>query len=71
MAATSAQRMRNARARRRAEGKREVRMVLPDTRTAEVSRRIEQAVAGLNQIHESEALAWIEAVAGHDGPEAR
>ena len=71
MAATPAQRMRSARTRRRAEGKREVRLVLPDTRTEEVARRIEQAVAGLNQTHETDALAWIETVAEHDGPEAR
>ena len=69
MAATLAERMRSARARRRAEGKREVRLVVPDTRTKEVSQRIEQAVAGLNQTHESNALAWIEAVAEHDGAE--
>ena len=71
MAATPAERMRAARTRRRAEGKREVRMILPDPRTEAVSRRIEQAVAGLDPTNEEEALAWIEAVAEHDGAEAR
>ena len=71
MAATPAERMQSARTRRRAEGKREVRLILPDARTQEVCQRIEEAVAGLNQTNETHALAWIEAVADHDDAKTR
>lgn len=71
MAATPAERMRSARTRRRAEGKREVRLILPDARTHEVRQRVQEAVAGLSQTNETNALAWIEAVADHDDAEAR
>ena len=71
MAATPAERMQSMRMRRRAEGKREIRLVVPDTRTEEVRNRIEQAVAGLDQNHEADAVAWAEAVAENDGTETR
>ena len=73
MAATPAERMRSVRTRRRAEGKREIRLVVPDTRTEEVRNRIEQAVAGLDENHEADAIAWAEAVAvaEDDGAETR
>ena len=71
MAATSAERMRAVRIRRRAEGKREVRLVLPDASSEEVRARIAKAVAGLDRAHEEEALRWIESVSEFDGTETR
>ena len=71
MAASPAERMRAVRLRRRAEGKREVRLVLPDARSKEVRARIAEAVAGLDPAHEEDALRWIESVSEFDDAETR
>ena len=71
MAASPAERMRAVRLRRRAEGKREVRLVLPDARSKEVRERIAEAVAGLDRAHEEDALRWIESVSELDDAETR
>ena len=71
MAASAAERMRSVRLRRRAQGKREIRLILPDARSEEVRARIAEAVARLDRAHEEEALRWVEAVAEFDGTEAR
>jgi hypothetical protein len=45
---------------------REVRLSVPDARSAEVRRRVALAVAGLNAESERDALGWIEAVGEFD-----
>ncbi|MBR9973788.1 antitoxin MazE-like protein [Magnetospirillum sulfuroxidans] len=64
--ATTAERMRAMRARRRAEGMREVRLVLPDARAEITRRRIAEQVAMLSPESEREALDWIEEVSEFD-----
>lgn len=64
--ATTAERMRAMRARRRAEGMREVRLVLPDARAEITKRRIAEQVARLSPAAEREALDWIEEVSEFD-----
>lgn len=64
--ATTAERMRAMRARRRAEGMREVRLVLPDARAEITRRRIAEQVARLSPAAEREALDWIEEVSEFD-----
>ena len=54
------------RERRRAIGLRELRLVVPDARSAEVRRRIAEQVARLDPEDEEHALAWIEAVSEFD-----
>jgi len=61
-----AKRMRKMRARRRALGLRELRLVVPDARSRTVRRRVARQVARLDRGGEQEALAWIEAVAEFD-----
>ncbi len=63
---TAAERMRSMRARRRARGLREVRLVTPDPRSDAVLRRIAAQVAALNDRDEADAIAWIEAVSEFD-----
>lgn len=63
---SAAERMQMMRERRRARGLREVRLVVPDTRTRSVKRRIAREVARLNPADEYEALVWIEAVSEFD-----
>ena len=58
--------MRVMRHRRRTEGRREIRVTVPDARSSEVRARVARAVAGLNQRHEEDALNWIEAVSEFD-----
>ena len=60
--AQPAERMRMMRARRRGEGLRELRIVVPDVRSAAVRDRIAAQVAKLNPDSERDALLWIEAV---------
>ncbi len=62
----AAERMRSMRARRRARGLREVRLVTPDPRSDAVLRRIAAQVAALNDRDEADAIAWIEAVSEFD-----
>lgn len=64
--ATAAERMRVMRARRRAEGLREIRLVLPDARAEITRRRIAEQVARLSPAAEREALDWIEHVSEFD-----
>ena len=71
MSASPAERMRAMRLRRRAQGKREVRMILPDARSSDVRVRIADSVARLDRRHESEALRWTEAISEFDDSEAR
>ena len=71
MSASPAERMRAMRLRRRAQGRREVRMILPDARSNDVRARVADSVARLDRRHESEALRWAEAVSEFDESEAR
>lgn len=66
--AQAAERMRAMRERRRAQGLRELRLVVPDPRSKAVLRRISKQVARLDQVAEREAMRWIEAVSEFDAP---
>ena len=69
--AQPAERMRMMRARRRGEGLRELRIVVPDVRSAAVRDRIAAQVAKLNPDSEHDALLWIEAVSEFNADEPR
>jgi hypothetical protein len=69
--ATTAERMKAMRRRRRAEGLREVRLLLPDARAEATRRRIAAQVARLSAASEAEALDWIEAVSEFDADAPR
>ena len=69
--ATAAERMQIMRARRRRQGLRELRLLVPDARSEEVRRRVAEAVARLNPDSEREALEWIEAVSEFDADDSR
>ncbi len=71
MTESPGERTRAVRIRRRADGEREVRLILPDARAEEVRARVADAVARLDASNEEDALAWIEAVSGPDEPETR
>ena len=62
----AAERMKAMRERRRANGLRELRLVVPDARSKVVRRRVARQVAGLDRARELEALRWIEAVSEFD-----
>lgn len=62
----TAERMKAMRARRRADGLRELRLFVPDARTEATRQRVAREVAGLSQAVEKDALDWIEAVAEFD-----
>jgi len=64
--ATPAMRMKAMRNRRRASGLRELRLVLPDARSAVVRRRVAAQSGRLRRKDEREALDWIEAVSLFD-----
>jgi hypothetical protein len=66
-----AERMKMMRARRRREGLRELRLIVPDARSEAVRNRIATQVAKLNPRSEREALLWIEAVSEFDGDKTR
>ncbi|HJU15744.1 MAG TPA: antitoxin MazE-like protein [Stellaceae bacterium] len=66
-----AERMRAMRERRRRQGLRELRLVVPDARSEAVRRRIAAQVATLNPDSERDALLWIEAVSEFDADEPR
>jgi len=51
---------------RRAQGLREVRLVLPDARSRTVRRRIARQVARLRRKDEQDALAWVESISEFD-----
>jgi hypothetical protein len=63
--------MKMMRARRRRQGLRELRLVVPDARSKSVRQRIAAQVAGLNSESERDALRWIEAVSEFDIDEPR
>jgi hypothetical protein len=64
--AEPAERMKAMRERRRTRGLRELRLVVPDARSATVRRRIAEQIARLDREDEEEALRWIEAVSEFD-----
>ena len=63
--------MRMMRARRRRQGLRELRLVVPDARSEAVRKLIAAQVAKLNPDSEHDALLWIEAVSEFDADEPR
>ena len=69
--AKPAERMRMMRARRRRQGLRELRLVVPDARSEAVRKRIAAQVAKLDPDSERDALLWIEAVSEFDADEPR
>jgi hypothetical protein len=69
--AEPAERMRIMRARRRRQGLRELRLVVPDARSEGVRNRIAAQVAKLNPDSERDTLLWIEAVSEFDAAEPR
>lgn len=64
--AEASERMRAMRERRRAQGIRELRLLVPDARSPMVRRRIARQVAKLDAGAERDAMCWIEAVAEFD-----
>lgn len=69
--ASAAERMKAMRERRRRQGVRELRLVVPDARSTDVRRRLASQVARLDRDSELAALRWIEAVSEFDDDEAR
>jgi hypothetical protein len=69
--AAPAERMKAMRERRHSRGLRELRLVVPDTRSAVVRRRIAEQVARLDLEDEEVALGWIEAVSEFDSDAPR
>ena len=66
--AEAAERMKAMRERRRKKGLRELRLVVPDARSAVVRRRVARQVAALDPAVEDEAMRWIESVSEFDSP---
>lgn len=66
--AEAAERMKAMRERRRQKGLRELRLVVPDARSAVVRRRVARQVAALDPADEDEAMRWIESVSEFDSP---
>ena len=69
--AEAAERMKMMRERRRTRGLRELRLVVPDARSAAVRREIAEQVARLDREDEEEAMVWIEAVSEFDNDATR
>jgi Protein of unknown function (DUF3018) len=69
--ARAAERMKTMRARRRSQGLRELRLIVPDARSDAVRHRIAAQVETLNRVSERDGLLWIEAVSEFDGAESR
>jgi hypothetical protein len=69
--AEPAERMKMMRARRRRQGLRELRLVVPDARSEAVRNRIAAQIAKLNPGSERNALLWIEAVSEFDADQPR
>jgi hypothetical protein len=69
--AEPAERMKMMRVRRRREGLRELRLVVPDARSEIVRNRLAAQVAKLSPDSERDALRWIEAVAEFDADQSR
>ena len=68
---TAAERMKRMRTRRRRQGLRELRLVVPDARSQTVRSRVATAVAALSRDGERDALAWIEMVSEFDADASR
>jgi hypothetical protein len=68
--ASSAERMKSLRERRRAQGLREIRIVVPDIRLPEVQRELARQVATLDPDDEREVMQFIEAVNWFDNDNA-
>ncbi len=66
--AAPAERMKSMRERRRAQGLRELRLIIPDSRSQSVRRRVANQITRLNRSGENNALNWIEAVSEFDTP---
>ena len=66
--ASAAERMKAMRARRRTDGLREVRLVVPDARSSITRRRVAEQVRRLNPAAEQDALDWIEEMSEFDAP---
>ncbi len=66
--AAVAERMKAMRARRNARGVREIRLTAPDARATSVRDRIAAQCARLSDQHETDAMAWVEAVSEFDEP---
>jgi hypothetical protein len=66
-----AERMKQMRQRQQSRGLRELRLIVPDARSAAVRQRIAAQVASLSYASEGEALAWIEAISEFDDNGAR
>ena len=64
--AQAADRMRAMRERRRAQGLRELRLVVPDPHSRVVRRRVARQVVRLDRTAERDAMRWIEAVSEFD-----
>jgi len=64
--AQAADRMRAMRERRRAQGLRELRLVVPDPHSRVVLRRVARQAAHIDQAAEREAMRWIESVSEFD-----
>ena len=69
--AAAAERMKAMRQRRRAQGLRELRLVVADPRSQAVRRRVAKQIAGLDVNHERDALEWIESVSEFDADATR
>ena len=63
--------MKMMRERRRRQGVRELRLLVPDARSDAVRSGIAAQVAKLNRARERDALLWIEAVSEFDEDQAR
>jgi hypothetical protein len=68
---TPAERMKAMRARRRGQGVRELRLVVPDARSKAIRQRVAIAVGRLDRDSERQALDWLEAVSEFDDHAAR
>lgn len=66
--AHAAERRRAMQERRRAQGLREPRLIVPDPRSKVVLRRVAKEVAALDRSAERDAMRWIEAVSELDSP---
>ncbi len=69
--AEPAERMKLMRQRRRRNGLRELRLIVPDPRSEAVRHRIAAQVANLKRDSERDALLWIEAISEFDADEPR
>jgi hypothetical protein len=66
-----AERMKTMRERRRSRGVKELRLLVPDARSAAVRQRIAEQVGRLDREDEEEAMEWIEAVSEFDNDAPR